>query len=167
MAYADQIAAAAQAQGVDPSLAIEVAMDESSLNPNAVGSKGEIGLFQLLPSSFPGVNPYDVNQNIQAGVGYLAQLLGKYGDPAVALAAYNWGPSNMDGTLAQYGSAWFAHIPSSTQNYVNKILGAVQTAYTPSFNPAGAPFPAPSSVLNIPPAALATPGSSIWATLAV
>src|SRR5579872_2527256 len=98
MAIADQIAAAAQAQGVDPSLAIEVANAESSLNQNVSdGSSGEIGLFQVMPTTgaqlgYSVDQLRDPNQNIQAGVTYLRQLIAQFGDPAKAVAAYNCGP---------------------------------------------------------------------------
>jgi len=76
--------------------------------------------------------------------------------------------------IGLYGANWMVGVPSSTQSYVQKILGA-QSAYTPSFNPAGAPFPAPTSVLNIPAAVPAaqnfsgapSPGASMWSSLAV
>jgi soluble lytic murein transglycosylase-like protein len=173
MSIADSIFAEAQRQGVDPSLALEVARAESSLNPNAVGDDGQsIGLFQLKLSTAAqlGVDPYDVAQNIQGGITYLRQLLAQFGDPAKAVAAYNCGAGCMSKAIARYGVNWFVGIPSSTQGYVNKILGNVQTAYTPAFNPAPS-FPAPSSVLTIPPAAFSSApvstGASLWQTLAI
>lgn len=176
---ADQIIAEAQRQGVPPALALEVATEESSLNPAAIGKAGEIGLFQLMPETAAGlgVDPTDVQQNIQGGVSLLRQLLAQYGDPAKALAAYNWGPGDaqhprLDYVLSVYGAAWFAHIPGSTQNYINKILGNMQTQYSVSFSPAPAapPFVASGSVLNIPSSQagfIADSGGSVWSTLAV
>jgi hypothetical protein len=93
--------------GVDPQLALAVANKESGLEQAARGTSGEVGVFQLLPGTATdlGVNPYDLAQNIQGGVRYLAQLLNRYGDPAIALAAYNGGPGNMDrGTVSS--AAW-------------------------------------------------------------
>ena len=167
MAIADQIAAAAQAQGVDPALAIEIANVESGLNPNVPnGAAGEVGMFQLMPATAAqlGVNPYDPTQNIQGGISYLSQLLAEFGDPAKAVAAYNCGPGCVSAAVANYGTNWMAGIPSSTQSYVSKIMGALQTAYTPSFNPAGPS--ATGSVLNVSPAAPA-PSSSIWTSMAL
>jgi soluble lytic murein transglycosylase-like protein len=177
MSIVDQIAAEAQRQGVDPNLAIEVATVESNLNQGAIGSAGEIGIFQLMPATAAGlgVNPTDPNQNISGGVTLLRQMLSRYGDPAKALAGYNWGPGSatnprLDAVLAAYGADWFSHIPASTQSYINSILGAVQTQYTPSFNPAGmaTSFAPRGSVLNIPadPTAIDS-ASSLWGTLAV
>lgn len=177
MAIADQIAAEAQAQGVDPALAVEVAATESSLNQSAIGAAGEIGVFQILPATAAamGIDPTDLAQNIQAGIGLLRQLISQYGDTAKALAAYNWGPGDaqhprLNYVLATYGAGWFAHIPGSTQSYINKILGNVQTQYQPSFNPAATltiPAAAPSGVLTIPPAASSAPSGSTWGALAL
>jgi soluble lytic murein transglycosylase-like protein len=172
MSVADQIVAEAQRQGVDPPIALEVARRESGFNQGATGAAGEIGVFQLKPTTAAmlGVNPYDLAQNIQGGVTYLRQLLSQFGDPAKAVAAYNCGPGCVSSTVA-YGADWFAHIPASTKSYVNDILGAVQSAYTPVFNPGNvnpsAPFPVSSgATLFIPPVAPPPSGGGIWGTLA-
>jgi soluble lytic murein transglycosylase-like protein len=171
MAIADQIFAEAQRQGVNPSLALEVARAESSLNPNAVGDDGQsIGLFQLQQSTAAqlGVDPFDVAQNISGGIMYLRQLLAQFGDPAKAVAAYNCGPGCVSNAIASYGANWFVGIPSSTQGYVNKILANV-ASYTPSFNPAPSPaaFNPPAGVMTIAPTPATQPTSSIWGTLAI
>lgn len=114
--YTASVTTAANNAGIDPNLALAVMNAESSGNASAVSPKGAVGLFQLMPSSFPGVNINDPLTNIDTGVGYLAQLLSNYGgDTSLALAAYNAGPGNVD----KYGG-----IPpfAETQNYVNKIL---------------------------------------------
>lgn len=60
--------------GVDPKLALAIAKTESGLNPKAVGaSHGEVGLFQLHPRYFPQAT-FDVQQNVELGVKYLADL---------------------------------------------------------------------------------------------
>jgi hypothetical protein len=117
--YTSVVTQAAQNAGIPASLALAVMQAESSGNPNAVSSAGAVGLFQLMPSSFPGVNINDPTTNIDTGVGYLAQLLNQYdGNVALALAAYNAGPGN----VAQYGG-----IPpfSETQSYVASILSTL------------------------------------------
>lgn len=115
MSMQDLITSAAQRYGVDPNLALSVAKAESGLDPNAVSSKGAVGIMQLMPSSFPGVNIADPATNIDTGVGYLAQMMQRYGDVNLALAAYNAGPGNVD----KYGG-----VPpfTETQNYVDKVL---------------------------------------------
>ena len=69
-----------------------------------------------------GVHPYDLAQNIRGGVQYLGQQLARFGDPALALAAYNWGPARVASAIAIYGSDWLSHAPSETRAYVSKIL---------------------------------------------
>jgi Transglycosylase SLT domain len=143
------IADAANELGVNPNLALEVAMTESSLNQNAVGGKGEIGVFQILPATANslGINPANLQQNISAGVGLLATLLATYnGDEQKALAAYNAGPTAVNNAIAQGGDNWFSYIPSSTQAYVTNILGAVGTQYSTSL---AIPTPTPADVSDV------------------
>jgi soluble lytic murein transglycosylase-like protein len=133
----DLITAEAQRQGLDPSIAIEVARAESNLDPNVGDSSaGAIGLFQLEPATAAqlGVNPRDVNQNISGGITYLRQMLGTFGNIATALAAYNWGPGNVSQAVAQWGANFLAHAPGETQSYVRKILanlGQYRATVTP------------------------------------
>ena len=132
------IVAAAQKYGVDPALAIEVGVAESGLNPNTPDSSaGAIGVMQLMPATAValGVNPRDPAQNIDGGVRLLQQLLSRFPDISQALAAYNWTPSSVANAVAQYGTAWLAHAPAETQNYVQKILNALGTQYTVSAAP--------------------------------
>jgi len=122
--YTASVTTAANSAGVPPALALAVMQQESGGNANALGpvtSSGQqaVGLFQLMPSSFPGQNISDPTTNIDLGVGYLAKLLNQYnGDVSLALAAYNAGPGN----VAKYGG-----IPpfSETQNYVASIMASL------------------------------------------
>lgn len=168
MSVADQIVAEAQRQGVDPALAIELATQESGLNPNVGdGAAGEIGIFQILPSTAPGVNLRDLATNIQTGIGILRQLLNVFGDPTAAVAAYNCGQTCVQMAMAHWGSSWFAHIPSSTQHYASSIISRVQTAYTPSFSPPS-PFAVPITA-GFSPLDLAAQqqGMSLWTKAAI
>lgn len=179
---ASLVAQTAIALGVDPNLAMAVASAESGFSQSAVSSAGAIGVMQLMPGTAAGmgVNPNDVAQNIQGGVRYLAQMLATFGgDAAAALAAYNWGPGNVQNAQATYGSAWFSAIPSSVQAYVTRILGAVGSAPPASVVPdggSGQPQPsdyatAPSSGSGLPgwlvPAGLAAAGVGLLAALDV
>jgi soluble lytic murein transglycosylase-like protein len=133
----DMITAEAQRQGVDPPLAIEVANAESGLDPNIGDSPaGAIGLFQLEPATAAGlgVNPRDVNQNITGGITYLRQMLAQFGNVPAALAAYNWGPTNVSRSLSQWGANFLSHAPTETRNYVAKILGNL-AKYTATVTP--------------------------------
>jgi hypothetical protein len=129
-----QIISTAQTLGVDPNLALSVAEQESGLNQSAIGAAGEIGIFQLMPATAAslGVDPTNLTQNIQGGIGYLAQLLSQFGgDEQKALAAYNWAPGNVTKAVSTGGSAWLSLAPGSTQSYVASIMANA------SANPAG------------------------------
>lgn len=88
-----QITQTAQVAGIDPDVAVAIAMVESSLNPKAIGGLGEIGLFQLRPE-YHVVVLGDTKQNITAGVGYLlfikTNYKNKYGNAWFVL--FNTGP---------------------------------------------------------------------------
>jgi soluble lytic murein transglycosylase-like protein len=135
------IVSTATSYGVDPRLALEVAMKESGLDNSRISNKGAIGIFQLMPATAAdlGVDPHDPAQNIDGGVRYLSQLIIKYaGNVAEALAANDWGPGNMDKALAAHGITWMQYAPIETQDYVQTILGNVSAQYSFSV---GAPSP--------------------------
>lgn len=109
---------AAQTYGIPVDTFLSLLGAESSWNPNALSPKGAIGLGQLMPATAKelGVDPYDPEQNIYGSAKYLAQQFKRFGDPALAVAAYNAGPS----AVAKYGG-----IPpyEETQNYVARVMG--------------------------------------------
>jgi soluble lytic murein transglycosylase-like protein len=112
------IVMAAARHNVDPNLVRAVVKVESNFNSNAVSRKGAMGLMQLMPSTARSLNvknPFDPEQNIDAGVRHLKQLLENYdGDVNLTLAAYNAGA----GAVAR--SAGVPHY-AETQNYVRRI----------------------------------------------
>src|ERR1700751_411611 len=109
---------AARRHNVDPNLVRSVIKVESNFHPNAVSRKGAMGLMQLMPStarSLHVTNPFDPQQNVDAGVRHLKQLLESYGgNIRLSLAAYNAGA----GAVAR--SAGVPHY-SETENYVRRI----------------------------------------------
>lgn len=58
-------------QGINPKLAVAVATVESNLNPDAIGTQGEFGVFQLHPKHFAKVKLLTQEQRIKAGVSHL------------------------------------------------------------------------------------------------
>lgn len=107
---------------VRPALVHGIIRHESNYDVGAVSPKGAVGPMQLMPDTAKdmGVDPKDPAQNVRGGLRYYAQLLTKYhGNEALALAAYNWGPGNVDkvgGDLTK--------MPAETQAYVKNVLAS-------------------------------------------
>jgi len=109
---------AARRHNIPEDLFLRLVQQESGWNPNAVSSKGALGLAQLMPGTAAvlGVDPADPYQNLDGGARYLRQQYSAFGTWRLALAAYNAGP----GAVQQHGG-----VPpyNETQNYVRVIWG--------------------------------------------
>ena len=91
---------------------------ESGGNQNAVSPAGAVGVMQLMPETAAGlgVNPYNLEGNVEGGAKYLREMLDTFGgDVKKAVAAYNAGPN----AVKAYGG-----VPpyAETQDYVNRVL---------------------------------------------
>ena len=117
--YAEIIAAAAEAHGVDPMLVRALIQVESGYRPRARSPRGAMGLMQLMPSTAREYNvrhPFEPKANIEAGIKHLKTLIDRFGDDVgLALAAYNAGPGAVEK---------FNGIPPyrETRSYVSRIL---------------------------------------------
>lgn len=126
-----------------------VILHESAGQVAAVSPKGARGLMQLMPDTAREMAgqlglPYDEQRltrdgayNKRLGTAYLSQLLARYdGEQALAVAAYNAGPSRVDAWLARHGDPrrgevsvghWVERIPfEETRRYTRKILQDLQ-----------------------------------------
>lgn len=83
---------------VSASLIKAVVTEESCFNTKAVSPVGAQGLMQLMPNTANWLKVNDPNNpedNLRAGVRYLAYLKGKFNSRDLVLAAYNAGPGNV------------------------------------------------------------------------
>ena len=117
-AHVDKMAAK---YGVPVSHARAIFQIESSGGKNkAVSKAGARGPMQLMPATAKelGVNIDDPFQNIEGGVKYYAKMLKQFGDPILAVAAYNAGPRNVReaGGVPKF---------KETQDYVRKFTSMV------------------------------------------
>lgn len=123
-----------------PSLEQAVMQVESGGNPAAVSSKGAVGTMQTMPGTLrdPGYGVVPARDQSPAelervGKDYLQAMLRQYADPRAALAAYNWGPGNVDNALRAAGGnvdAMLASAPAETRAYVPKVLAQAGTVST-------------------------------------
>ncbi len=90
-------------------------------------NKGALGSMQVMPGTLtdPGFGVIPARDNSakelkRVGVDYLQAMFRRYGDTDQALAAYNWGPGNLDLAIARYGQRWKEYLPQETGDYLRK-----------------------------------------------
>ena len=60
-------------------------------------------------------------ERARVGRDYLAAMVREYdGDVSKALAAYNWGPGNLDRAVKEHGPNWLQAAPEETRSYVER-----------------------------------------------
>lgn len=103
--------------GTDPHLINIMINVESKRRQFAISRTGAMGLMQIMPITFFDISdkdPFQAEDNINAGVRYFARQYNKFGSVRLALAAYNAGPQRVkDGKVPDFGE---------TKHYINRIL---------------------------------------------
>lgn len=130
---------AANRHNVDANLVRALIKVESNFNPHAVSRTGAMGLMQIMPGTARSLNlahPFDPNENVDAGVRHLKQLLENFGgNVGLSLAAYNAGAGAVQ---RSHGIPPYAE----TRNYVKQITAL----YGSGFNLMGGPKRVPVQV---------------------
>lgn len=138
-AFSTLIAQAALSAGVPSDFLLRLLKRESGLNPMAVSPKGALGIAQFMPATAAerGLgDPFDPVQAIPKAAELLRDLRLRYGNWALAAAAYNAGPGRVD--------AWLSgrlDLPKETVDYVANVTGVNTPAWTEAYRPSGTGWP--------------------------
>lgn len=120
---------------------------ESGRGKNMLSPKGAMGHFQFMPGTAKqyGVSdPNDLTQSATGAAKYLRDLMGMFGgDINRAVAAYNWGPGNVQ----RYG---LGAAPSETRQYLKNVAPmSLQSSTTINVSGVSDPMSAAQAVANI------------------
>ena len=141
---AELIEAEAIRQGVNPTLAKAVAMQESSGNHQAnikPNSAGAVGLFQVIPGHAAeyGMKPedaFDLNGNIKYGIAELKKKLAlNGGDINSALLGYNWGQGNVDAYRKNGRGVKGQAVPKEAYEYADRVFSRITPGQQPAVQP--------------------------------
>lgn len=132
MTYEEMFREIALQYKLDWRLLAGLAYQESRLNPWAIGRDNDLGLMQILPSTWnewaPQVgvtDPFDPYSNVLVAAAYLAYLreycqTRGYPETQWMLIGYNWGPANLR-QLFERNGRW-AQVPEKQRRYAVNIL---------------------------------------------
>jgi len=143
--YKDMISKDLKDAGLPQDL-IYLAVAESGFQPQVVNrSSGAGGMWQFMP--FQGAyglerngwfdERFDPDKSSLAYARYMKALYDQFGDWYLAMAAYNWGPGNVQRAVMRTGYADFWELykrnvlPIATKNYVPGIIAAAIMAKNP------------------------------------
>ncbi len=117
--YRAPLIAAAARHDVSAALLAAQLMAESNFNPAAISPAGAQGIAQFMPGTAAAYgldDPFDPVASIEAQATLMGELIAQFGDPRLALAAYNAGPAPVE------ACSCVPAIPE-TQAYVARIMG--------------------------------------------
>ena len=141
--YWDEIRAQARKHNLDPYLMAALVAQESAFDAQVKSPAQAVGLMQLLPSTgrmyvrrlqlgtYRSSMLTTAKTNLTLGSAYFADLMKKFGDAHLALAAYNAGDSRVARWIVERAGLdreeFIDDIPfPETQGYVRKILSTAQ-----------------------------------------
>ena len=133
--YRESILAWSQRSGLAPDWVFGLIRQESRFAPQARSGAGASGLMQVMPGTarlvarklgLAAPASGSIDDNLQLGTSYLAQLHSEFGSAAMASAAYNAGPGRprrwREGPEME-GAIWAENIPfAETRDYVKQVL---------------------------------------------
>ncbi|HXC97305.1 MAG TPA: transglycosylase SLT domain-containing protein [Edaphobacter sp.] len=142
--YKEMILKNLRDQGVPQDL-IYLAVAESGFQPQALNPRsGAGGMWQFMPTGAYGLarngwfdERFDPEKSSLAYAKYMKTLYNQFGDWYLAMAAYDWGPGNVQRAVMRTGYADFWELyrrnvlPGETKNYVPGIIAAIIMAKNP------------------------------------
>jgi membrane-bound lytic murein transglycosylase D len=142
--YKDMIQKILRDNGVPQDL-IYQAITESGFQPQALNAKsGAAGMWQFMPFGNYGLERngyfderFDPEKSTIAYAKYMKMLYSMFGDWYLVMAAYDWGPGNVQRAVARTGYAdyWelYRHnaLPAETMAYIPSVIAAVIMAKNP------------------------------------
>ena len=143
--YKDMISKNLRDEGVPQDL-IYLAVAESGFQPQALNARsGAGGMWQFMPTGAYGLTRngwfderFDPEKSSKAYARYMKTLYDQFGDWYLAMAAYDWGPGNVQRAVMRTGYADFWELyrrgvlPGETKNYVPGIIAAIIMAKNPT-----------------------------------
>jgi membrane-bound lytic murein transglycosylase D len=143
--YKDMISRFLREEGVPQDL-IYLAVAESGFQPQALNARsGAGGMWQFMPTGAYGLTRngwfderFDPEKSSRAYARYMKTLYNQFGDWYLAMAAYDWGPGNVQRAVMKTGYADFWELyrrgvlPGETKNYVPGIIAAIIMAKNPA-----------------------------------
>ena len=88
--------------------------------PEPGGPQGPMQVSAAAASDVGGGDRFDLDQNRALGRAYLARMYRRYGNWKDAVAAYNWGPGNVDAWIG--GGRAADKLPLAVERYRNRVL---------------------------------------------
>ncbi len=142
--YKEMISKNLRDEGVPQDL-IYLAVAESGFQPQAMNARsGAGGMWQFMPTGAYGLarngwfdERFDPEKSSKAYAKYMKMLYDQFGDWYLAMAAYDWGPGNVQRAVMKTGYADFWELykrnvlPAETKNYVPGIIAAIIMAKNP------------------------------------